>query len=106
MQEIRFAIATATVSSATVLPNNAIVVDCELKITTPYSAGGTLSVGNSTTVDLLMGTTQNTPQANNLYRLPQDTTFTPSAAVQVTVGGAPGAGVGVCIVRYVATPQA
>jgi hypothetical protein len=82
------------------------VISCEVNITTAYSAGATIKVGNATTSDLLMGTGQNTPQVVNLYRLDQDTTFTPVDPVQVTVAGAPGAGVGVCIVRYVQTPLA
>jgi hypothetical protein len=107
VQEVRFAITTgATQNSATTLPNNAIVIACELDITTPYSGGATIKVGNSTTTDLLMGTAQNDPQLAALYSLSQDTTFTPSATILVTVAGAPGAGAGFCIVRYVATPQA
>jgi hypothetical protein len=81
------------------------VCACDLDITTPYSAGATISVGNATTNNLLMGTTQNTATLAGLYSLVQDTTFTPADPVQVTVSGSPAAGAGFCIVRYVVTPQ-
>jgi hypothetical protein len=89
-------------------PNNSIVRDTDIKITTPYLAGVQIKIGNSTTTDLLMGYTQNNPQdtTGGVQNVHQDTTFTPSAAVVVTVTGATGAtGAGVCIVAYVATPQ-
>lgn len=106
VQEIRFAIALVTVSSITSIPNNSIVIDCELNITTPYSGGATISVGNAATPALLMGTGDNNPQANGLYQVHQDTTFTPVDPVQVTIAGAPAAGAGFAIVRYIQTPQA
>lgn len=107
VQEIRFAIGTgATQNSATTIPNNAIVIEAQLNITTPYSTGTTITVGNSTTANLLMVTTNSAPTAAGFYTVPQDTTFTPAATVQVTVAGAPSAGAGVCIVRYVTTPNA
>ncbi len=52
-----------------------------------------------------MTTGQNNPQVAALYQVPQDTVFTPADPVQVTVGGAPGAGAGQCIVKYIQTPQ-
>lgn len=106
VQEVRFAIGTgATQLSQTLLPNNAVVLEAQLNITAPYSAGATIQVGNATTAALLMTAGQSNPQVAGLYSNQQDTLFTPAGAVQVTVAGAPGAGAGVCIVRYVQVPN-
>jgi hypothetical protein len=50
-------------------------------------------------------TADNVPQSTGLYAVHQDTTWAGPALILVTVGGAPGAGAGVCIVRYVVNPQ-
>ncbi len=106
VKTIRFVIGTATVSSATQIPANAIVQNCEVKITTPYSAGGTIAVGQTGTVALLQATTDNLPQSTDMFEVEQDTAWGAAPlAVLVTVGGAPAAGAGVVIVRY-ATPAA
>ena len=107
VQEIRFAITNAAAqNSTTQIPNNAIVVDAELDIVTPYSGGATITVGNAGTPALLMGTGDNNPQAAGLYQVHQDTSYTGGpATVLVTVAGAPAAGAGFCIVRYIQTPQ-
>jgi hypothetical protein len=108
VQEIRFAIGTAAAqNSATSIPNGSIVVDAELDIVTPYSAGTTIEIGNAGNAALLMPTGDNTPTIAGLYQDHQDTAFAGGpATVLVTVGGAPAAGAGFCIVRYVQTPQA
>ena len=82
------------------------MIEAELDITTPYSGGTTITVGNATTANLLMLTTDSDPTTNGIYQVSQDTTFTPVDPVQVTVAGSPGAGAGQCIVRYVITPNA
>lgn len=107
VQEIRFAITNAAAqNSATTLQAADIVIDCELDIVTPYSAGATITVGNATTANLLMATGDNNPQAAALYQAHQDTAFAGGpATVLVTVAGAPAAGAGFAIVRYVQAPQ-
>jgi hypothetical protein len=107
VQEIRFALTNAAAqNSVTSIPNNAIVVDAELSVTTPYSGGATITVGNAGSPALLMGTGDNNPQANGLYQVHQDTAFAGGpATVLVTIAGAPAAGAGFCIVRYVQAPQ-
>jgi hypothetical protein len=107
VQEIRFAITNAAAqNSVTSIPSGAIVVDAELDITTPYSGGATITVGNAGSPALLMGTTDNNPQANGLYQVHQDTTYAGGpATVLVTIAGAPAAGAGFAIVRYIQTPQ-
>lgn len=106
VEEVRFAITTAAAqNSATSLPNNAVVIDAELDITTPYSGGATIEVGNAGAPSALMLTTDNTATSTGLYAVHQDTVWAGPATILVTVAGAPAAGAGVCIVRYVKVPQ-
>lgn len=104
---IRFAITNAaSQSSATSIPANAFVREAWLEVTTPYSAGGTIAIGQTGTTNLLMGTGDNTPQTAGTYQLMQDTAWGASAlAVLVTVGGSPAVGVGAVVVTY-AVPDA
>jgi hypothetical protein len=99
---IRFAITNAaSQSSATSIPANAIVYDCKLDVTTPFSAGATIKIGQTGTTNLLMDTGDNTPQVSNLYDAVQDTAWGASPlAVLVTVGSAPAAGAGFVVVEY------
>jgi len=99
---IRFAIGTAaSVSSATQIPANAIIYDARLDVTTPYSAGATISLGITGTVALFMATTDNTLQVAGLYQVMQDTSVGASAAALLaTVAGAPAAGAAQGIVLY------
>ena len=105
VQEIRFAIGTmATQASAFVIPVNAIVIDAEIKVTTPYSLGATIEVGLLGTPNLLMDTPDIVATSIGLYAEHQDTVWPGPAKVLVTVGGAPVAGAAVCIVRFVQIP--
>jgi hypothetical protein len=105
--EIRFTLGTATTSSATNVPIGALVVTSQIKITTPYSVGATLSLGQSGSVTEFMGVGDNNPQgtAGDLFEVPQDTAAASTSPVLATVGGAPGAGAAVVVVRYVVTPE-
>lgn len=103
--EIRFALAQATASSATSIPIGAIVIDTEIDVTTPYSVGATISIGQTGSVSEFMATGDNNPQAAALYQTHQDTSAASTNPVLATVGGAPAAGVAQVIVRYVVTPQ-
>lgn len=107
IREVRFAIGTgAAQNSATTIPANVQIIDAEVTITTPYSAGATIAVGQTGSTSLLQGTTDNNPQSANRYQSDQDTAWGGTArTVLVTVTGAPAAGVGVVIVRYT-TPAA
>ena len=102
IMEIRFAVTTAATStSVTSIPAGAQIVDAQLSVTTPFSGGTTISVGQTGSVSLLMGTGDNTPGTNNIYQVQQDTPWGGSPLpVLVTVGGSPGAGAAVCIVKY------
>ena len=103
---IRFALGTATASSATSIPLGAIVLDASLDVTTPYSGGATISLGQAGSVTEFQLTTDNNPQANGLYEVVQDTVAASLNPVLATVGGAPAAGAATVLVKYVVTPEA
>jgi hypothetical protein len=111
VREVRYVInnsATQDSASADVIPANAVVNSAELKITTPYSGGAMISIGQPGNTTLLQLTTDNLPQgsAGSIYQVMQDTSWGGlQLSVRTTVGGAPAAGAGVVIVRY-AIPDA
>lgn len=106
VQEIRIAVALATTSSVTSIPLGSIIVAAELNVTTPYSGGATLSLGQTGTPAGFMLTTDNLAQASGLYQVMQDTAAASANPLLVTVGGAPAAGAAEAVLRYVVTPQA
>lgn len=100
---IRFAITNAASQSSTnLIPANAVVARALLDITTPYSGGATISVGQTGNAALLMATGDSAPTIANVYDATiEDTAWGASAlAVLVTVAGAPAAGAGFCAVYY------
>jgi hypothetical protein len=104
---IDFAIGTgASQSSVTSIPANAIVLRCDVTVTTPYSAGATISVGQTGTTVLLQATADNVPQTADEYMAEQRTAWgVAPLPVLVTVGGSPASGAGTCTVMY-SSPQA
>lgn len=107
VQEIRFAIATAaTTTSASQIPANAQITECQVEITTVYPGGTTISVGQAGALTLFQLTTDNLPTqavagAYNLFSVDQDTPQGATAlAVTATIGGAPGSGAGFVIVKF------
>jgi hypothetical protein len=99
---IDFAIGTAaSQSSVTSIPANAIVLRCDVTITTPYSGGATIKVGQTGTTNLLQDTGDNVPQTADEYSANARVAWGASPlAVLVTVAGAPSTGVGVVTVLY------
>lgn len=91
----------ATTTSTTQMPAGAVVIDCRVNVTTPYSAGATIEVGIAGTLADFMGTADNDPQLDGLYSVPQQTTVAGASAVVVTIGAGPVAGVCVVLVFYV-----
>jgi hypothetical protein len=77
-----------------------VVYDARLNITTPYSAGASISLGVSGTPDMFMGVEDNVPQSVNLFQVEQDTLVGSMTSLLVTVSGAPGAGAGFAIVIF------
>lgn len=99
---IRFPITNAaSQSSASQIPANALVYDRFLDIQTGYSAGATITVGQTGSAALLMGTGDNQATVANEYHSSSEVAWGASAlAVLVTVAGAPAAGAGFCNVTY------
>jgi hypothetical protein len=96
----------ASQSSAKSIPANAIVYDRFFDITTAFSAGATLTMGQTGTPALLQSTTDNLPQTLGEYHVSQETVWGASALpVLVTVAGAPAAGAGFFNATY-AIPDA
>lgn len=103
---IRFAIDnTASQDSTFSVPANARIFETILQVTTEYSAGTTISIGDATTADKFMGTGQNKPQKVDFYSVEQDTDKGTAGVVRVAIAGAPAAGAGVVVVKF-AQPNA
>lgn len=102
VQEIRFALGTgASQSSVTQIPANAIVCDVKLSITTPYSAGAAIALGQTGTTNLLQATTDNLATQAGIYQVEGDIAWGAAPlAVLATITGAPSAGVGEVIVQF------
>lgn len=92
---------TAAQDSVWLIPANCRILRAHIEITTPYSAGGTISLGQVGSVALLMATTDLDAQTTGIYEVPQDTSWGGSdLVVRTTVSGAPAAGAGVAVVEY------
>jgi hypothetical protein len=105
VQSIRFVTALVTVSSVTSIPANARVTESRFEVTTVYSGGTTIDVGDGVTANLIMDNTDIRETKLGTYRVVQDTDWTTGNTVTTTVGGAPVAGAGVTFVFYT-QPQA
>jgi hypothetical protein len=90
----------ATQSSVSSIPVGAIVVRCDVTITSGLPPGATISVGQAGTPSAFQATTDNNPQNDATYTLPQRTPAASTNPVLVTVGGAPVAGQGFVTVLY------
>jgi len=101
-QTLRMAVGTAASQSSTNnIPANAIIENIMLDVTTPFSGGATISVGQTGSTALLMATTDNFPQTAGQYYIAEDTSWGASALqLLVTVGGAPAAGVAAVRVEF------
>ncbi len=102
VREIRMPLAlAATTTSATSIPANAVVNYVAVKVGTQYSAGATVSVGQTGSLALLMATVDNLPQSTDMFEISCDIPWGASALpVVATIAGAPAAGAGFVIVRY------
>ena len=98
---IDFAIGTAaTTTSATLLSTGAIVLRADVTITTPYSPGATIEVGQAGSLNLFQDTPDNVPTVADFYSAPQRTAAVTATSVVATIGGAPAAGAGFVTVQY------
>ncbi len=91
----------ASQSSTTQIPANAVVQDTKVEIVTPFSAGATITVGQTGSAALLEAAGDNLATVAGLYEVSQDVPWGAVAlAVLVTVVGAPAAGAGFVVVQY------
>jgi hypothetical protein len=98
---VDFALALTTASSVTSIPANAVILRSEVKVTTAYSAGATISVGQTGTAALLQATGDNVPQTIDEYIADQRTAWGASPSqVLATVAGAPTLGAATVTVMY------
>ena len=108
-QMIRIPIALVTVSSVNVIPIGASIDDARTDITTPYSPGTTISLGQAGSVSEFQQTGvsggDNTPQQLGLYVTLQDTSAASSNPLLVTIAGVPAVGSGFAIVKYTVNPN-
>jgi hypothetical protein len=98
-ETIAFALGVATASSVAIIPNGATVLDARLNVTTPYSGGATIEIGQVGALASFQATTDNDPQVDGLYQAEQVTSAL-NLAVTATVLGAPVAGVAEVVVTY------
>jgi hypothetical protein len=83
----------ASQDSTTVIPANAVIHRREVEVTTPFSGGATIAIGQAGSTSLLMGTTDINPQAAGVYVVDQNTAWGAAPlAVRATLVGAPAAG--------------
>lgn len=92
----------ATTDSTRLLPADGYIISASIKIITPYSAGGTIAIGQSGSTSLFQATTDNNPQgtAGDVYEVVNWIQAASAAAIRTTVGGSPAAGQCWVIVRY------
>jgi len=102
---IRIPIALITVSSTTSIPIGSIVMSARLDITTPYSPGTTISLGQAGLVAEFMPTGDNTPTIAGLYEDRQDTAAASTNPLLATIAGGPAAGAGFAIIEYTIAPN-
>lgn len=102
LRSIQYAVTNAaSQDSASKVPANAFVRSCLFEVTTPYSGGATVSIGQAGSLALLQATTDNLATVVNQYEVQQRTAWGASAlAIRTTVAGAPAAGAGVVNVTY------
>lgn len=92
----------ATYNSATSIFNGANVERAYVQIVTPYSGGATLSVGRAGSASLIISTGEVdlTAASGTIYDLAKLVTWDALSTVMATIGGSPGAGAAVLVVRY------
>lgn len=99
---MRFLVGTATAQSITQLPTGARVLSCRVEVTTPYSLGATIQVGQTGDEDRYQTPAQNVAQVAHTYIVDQDTEVLPGPLeVKATILGAPLVGAATVIVIWV-----
>jgi hypothetical protein len=107
VRTIKYALANtpATQDSTATLPTGAVVLRAMIDVTTPFSGGTTITVGQAGFLTTFMGTTDSHPTVSNQYEVPQDTVAPVVGVIRTTIAGAPAAGAGFTVIEY-AVPDA
>lgn len=85
------------------IPVGAVIHDCLVNITVPFTAGTLLKVGRAGSLALMQGTSDNDTSAANIYGAPQDTSWggvDEAAVVTLQNGDAIVAGAGFVTILY------
>lgn len=83
------------------VPAGAIIRSVSLEIITPYSAGALIELGDFAISDVIMASSANDPQAQNIYYTMPNTSYVAITTLLATIIGAPAAGSGRVIIDYV-----
>lgn len=104
---VRFAIGTgASQASTNSIPAGALITRSWLEITSAYSAGATITLGQTGSTALLMGTQDSAPTdaivgSQNVYHALEPKAWGSSTLpLLATVAGSPGAGAGFAAAEY------
>jgi len=97
---VKFTITTTGGISTVSIPASSTILDCIVDITTAYSAGATITVGNIADPSQLQDTMDNNPQIVSTYSKEQLTSWANDAPVQATVNGSPTTGAATIMVIY------
>lgn len=102
VRTIKYSIANSPASqdSTATLPTGAVVLRAMIDVTTPFSGGATISVGQVGFLTAFIGTADNYPTVVDQYEVPQDTAAPVVGVIRTTIGGAPAAGAGFVVVEY------
>lgn len=104
---IRYNITTSSASSVTVIPAGAVPLYTLVQITTAYTAGTTMKIGETAgTLDLLMATTDIDPTILGTYEVTNiNVNWGAAATARATITGAPVAGAATVEIWYVTSVQ-
>ena len=100
---VEFSLGTVTTSSVSSIPAGSRILQRRLIITTPYSAGATITLDDAGALTILAAA-QNTPQIANEYQRGDLLVWPGAAVVRALVAGGPVLGVGLVLVEYVEAP--
>lgn len=89
----KISVATSDIQSTNEIPAGSTILSLIVNVTTGYSAGGTLQVGNSGTLNYLIDTADIDITSINVHEFVLLKTWTNKEKVYITLGGSPTVGV-------------
>ena len=108
LRAVRFTIdTTATQASTFSVPANSRIWKGRVEITTAYDNSATITVGDSSTANLVQDTTDNDPATIGAYEVVDDLAWGGAdSTVRVAIANTPTVGAGVVVLWYCETPKA